>query len=53
MRIAVATALGFALLFAVSAQAERRVALVIGNDDYPTGDNLKTLKSRLNAKMVA
>ena len=35
MRTAVAIALAFALIFvAVSAQAERRVALVIGNDRY-------------------
>ena len=34
MRTLLAIALGFALLFAVSAQAERRVALVVGNGAY-------------------
>ena len=32
--MAEAIALAYALLFAVSAQGERRVALVIGNDQY-------------------
>ena len=40
MRTLLAIALGFALLFAVSAQAERRVALVIGNDTYAHLPNL-------------
>ena len=40
MRTLLAIALAFALLFAFSAQAERRVALVIGNDKYAHLPNL-------------
>ena len=41
MRPLLAIALGLALLFAVSAQAERRVALVIGNGQYRNVSPLK------------
>ena len=41
MRTLLAMALGFALLFTASAQAERRVALVIGNSTYKTVSPLR------------